>query len=929
MAGRGKEMLVIVSGRRSVPAGWLLLALACSCLSAEVIRYSPYRFANLNQRNGLSSGTVRCILQDRSGFIWLGTSAGLNRYDGYSFVVIHPQDGQGRSQPARPIYAMCLDDEGCIWMAVPVNGLYRYDPRNGRFLFFGPLAVAGGNRMTTQPRNLLCDHTGSIWIGSSDIGLLKLEGADRRRGDFRFRRIHLEPAGSEEPGLRSINALAEDSQGMIWAGTDEGLYALRRDGAVARSFRHHAGEAGGLPNDGVISLHADGRGSLWVGTMDGGLSRLDREPGRLITYFPAEGPHAAGGRGGYIESMAHDADGMLWLGTEGGLNRFDPGSGRFSFFRHSDIDPTSLPINHIQSVYADGAGAIWVGTLGRGICRFDPREPPFVRLHVNPDSGAEYPSFAVRFDRLGRLWFSAEQGIVTRYDWRSGETRSYRLGAAQPERAVVDDQVWALAEDSRGTIWAGTRYNGLYALDPGGMSFRPIPDSGDGFPIMSIKEDRQNTLWVGFFGRGLFRLDRRRQQLVSCALPVDGVDAFANSPMALLASRSDALWVGTNGAGLLRYDPSTGRTQRFRHHPDRPSSLACDAITCLFEDRAGRLWVGSLAGLDQLDPASGGCVHFTVREGLCNDSIMSIEEDAAGFLWIGTKAGLSRLDPQTGVCRNFHESDGLSDEEFSQGAHSGGAERMLVFSGSNGLTLFAPEWIRAAPSVPPLVLTRLTRYARRRTAVEDLASLRSLELGYREPFSLAFAALSYADSRRNRYGFALSDVTRGWVDLGEGHELTFAGLEPGRYELRIRGAGSDGIWSEPGIRLAIRVRPPFWRSHWFYALVAALVLALSFIWHRQRMRRLARRLRNQSALERFMAKRDVSRREREVIRLLLQGKSSRDIENELFISLHTVRSHIYRIYKKLGIKNRTQLVNMFLLAQMDDGGDRPPDAGGR
>jgi DNA-binding CsgD family transcriptional regulator len=181
-------------------------------------------------------------------------------------------------------------------------------------------------------------------------------------------------------------------------------------------------------------------------------------------------------------------------------------------------------------------------------------------------------------------------------------------------------------------------------------------------------------------------------------------------------------------------------------------------------------------------------------------------------------------------------------------------------------------------------------------------------LSYQDSFSFTFAALDYNSPSRNQFAYRLSDINDNWVPLGHKHDLTFANLEPGAYTLQIKGANNDGVWNEAGIEIGFTITPPFWRTWWFQTLAVLLVFGLALLWHRRRIRWKQLLLDNEADMERFFVRYKISRREREIINLILRGKSNKEIEERLFISMGTVKNHIYSIFQKVGVKSRGQLI---------------------
>ena len=241
------------------------------------------------------------------------------------------------------------------------------------------------------------------------------------------------------------------------------------------------------------------------------------------------------------------------------------------------------------------------------------------------------------------------------------------------------------------------------------------------------------------------------------------------------------------------------------------------------------------------------------------------------------------------------------------------------FSGAVlGMFSFKPWLARFNRYVPPLAFTDIQVW-RRPVAIGGTSPLRSsialasdLVLPYdQNSLTLSFAALSYIRPEKNQYAYRLDGRDGSWHDLGFEHSVNLDNLKPGRYRLRVRGSNNEGVWNEDGISLVLQIRPPFWQTWWF-RLLAALTFIVFFVQlNRTRARRLAERIKTEAAMDHYCDQYHITAREKEIIRIVLKGKSNHDIEDELFISMGTVKNHIYRIFRKLGVKNRGQLIAHF------------------
>ena len=265
---------------------------------------------------------------------------------------------------------------------------------------------------------------------------------------------------------------------------------------------------------------------------------------------------------------------------------------------------------------------------------------------------------------------------------------------------------------------------------------------------------------------------------------------------------------------------------------EEPTSLGDASVNCIFEDRAGYIWVGTGgSGLARLDPETEKFTHYTESEGLMGATVYGIVEDRAGDLWVSTSMGLSRLDRKKGTFFNFGVEDGLASSELAQNSILLAGDGGIWVGGMSGLTHFNPTRLpRVAPKPPVAILgiEALGEGGRTPILASGAGGISEVELGYRNSgISFHIAVLDYTSTGRNRYAMKLEGKQKGWIDLGMHSGGTIAPLAPGRYILRVKGSNGNGIWNDEGTSLSISVPPPFWGTWWFR--LASVIFALGLI----------------------------------------------------------------------------------------------------
>ncbi len=783
-------------------------------------------FDRFDRDAGLSQLAVHSIAEDRTGYLWLGTEDGFDRYDGYSFQHAMGEASESGRLASDYVAAIAVDDGDSLWLATDGDGVLRRDSSTGHF---EALADRVDNRQTTvgleRVRAVHFDRHGMLWIGSRNAGLARFDPRTRKLERFRARN------GKSGLSSDSTFALFEDRGGTLWAGTEVGL---DRFDPHARRFIPQPLPLGRRAS--VRAMLQDGLGSFWVGTT-AGLVRLDATT-RAPTLYTHDSANARSLPSDSVNALLQDRSGRLWVGTTAGLALFDRATGTFDVYRNDPADAKSLPDDNVVSLFEDRNGLIWIGTQFGGLAKWNPRTWSFGHNPAREEAGfASRNIMAITEDRAGRLWVGTFDGGIAIMDRSTGRATSLRKQGDAP-RALSDDRVMALLTDRTGAIWAGTMGGGINRIDAQTHRvtvFRHSATNSESLGadgVMSLLEDSRDRLWIGTYGGGLSRFDRATGKFHSYIADKLNADSVSSDRVTALAEDpSGLLWVGTDGGGLNVLDPSNGSFHRLQHDPKDVRSLSADTVYAIHVDARGRVWVGTRGGgLNRVignprEPQAITFNHLTEKNGLPNGTIYGIRSDLQGALWVSTNYGLARVDPESGNARAFHRSHGLQGEEFSYGAHYSNARGELFFGGANGFNGFSPTQLQFNTVPPEIVLTSLQFPNRPPMTGAAARHARSLRLGYHDDtITLEFAALDFAAPLTNRFRYWLEGSNRGWVDAGTRRTVTYSNLPGGKYTLHVAAANADGTWNTRGLAIPLQVDPPPWRSKAAYTAYFALVV---------------------------------------------------------------------------------------------------------
>jgi len=815
-----------------------LFALTCTFCLADSPR--TLRFEHLSVEQGMAQETVTAITQDQQGYMWFGSQNGLSRFDGYRVTVYKNIPSDPRSLADNWVQALHVDEKNRLWIGTRA-GLQRFDPDSEKFTRFLPDESTTSGNGKRQVQAIIGGEQDELWLATND----GLQHFDSKSGRFDIFRHDDADAGSLNND--HVTALARDKYGNLWVGMKGGVDRL----AVSTNhFEHFRLDYGVGPDDlqrEVQSLMIDHEQSLWVVTTLGVETWRFEEGVLQKRHYGA----ADGLRPGMITALYQDRDANVWLGTNtNGLHRWDVAVRRFVSY---PIDPRSVGGKEVSALYQDHTGTLWVGTWTGGVKYVDLASGGFSRFFHVPDDEKTLSDdriYGIASDGKNHLWLAAFGGL-NRLDLTTGESSVFRSDAKHVTSLSNDEPILAVFRDRHAQLWVGTD-EGLGRFDPATGRFTPrLFRTGDpnSESITHIADDRSGTLWVASRG-GLHRFDTVANTVRTYRH--DAADAASlgdNWVKMTLQDRRGVFWIATDD-GLDRLDPVTGRFSHLRHDSSDVTSLSSDRVQYLFEDRNGAVWVGTNGGLNRMETMADGAIRFhayTTKEGLGDDSIGGILEDDEGHLWLSSTTGISRFDPATGKFRNYTANDGMIEGHYFVGSAFRDRDGTMYFGGVNGLTSFRPEAIRDNAYPPPVVITDIQISGVSISGKDSadgvdfggaIQGSNVLNLSYRQRvFSIAFAALHYADPQRNRFAYQLQGFDKTWVFADSSKRVaTYTNLDPGNYVFRVKAANKDGVWNESGATLAITITPPFWKTWWFRVLMTMLFFGSAWLVYRARVR---------------------------------------------------------------------------------------------
>ena len=818
------------------------------------------RIVKYSLEQGLSQVSVNTIIQDSYGYLWIGTQDGLNKFNGYDFVVYRHQPSDPNSLSNSNIQSVIEDRDGNIWAGTQ-DGLNKFDRATNTFEIFRHDPADPGSVSRNDISRVYQDRRGSIWLKTG-------EGIDRLDpGSGIFTHFpHFNDVFNYISGPGSF-PIYEDSSGRLWVGSKDGMFLFDREKEVFTRYFHDPEDHGSISNNNIRSIIEITGRYLLVGTGNG-LNLFDPN-NKVFRAFHIDDSYGNRQRINNINSIKQDSRGTLWVGTNGGLFSSVPGRKGSPPFSLEDIS-VCFPDMEVTSIVEDRSGNIWVGTIG-GLYMIDARSKfKTYRIHdFMPDSPRAASFIASIFQvNQNELWLGTWGAGLFIINRQTGETRHYSANAEQRNRLIPDDFVHVIFRDSQNRILIGTR-NGIVMYKNHSEGFESFCPSG--YPddclvfnsnrIYGIMEDSRQVLWIGTrYGLHSFNDDILESYY---HIPMDPASIPSNHVNDIIECRSGYIWLATAN-GLSRFNRETGEFRNYLRNAEMGRySLSHNELTCLHEDSSGNLWIGSITGLNRFFENTESFIVFSELEGLPNNLIYAIEEDNNGHLWLSTNYGLARFDPSDLEITNYDVADGLQNYEFNLGASYKSDEGEMFFGGIDGVNAFLPDSIEVNSTIPPLVVTSFEIFSPEGNMFINIRQDDEIVLRHFEnSIGIEFAALDFTRPGKNKYAYILEGLEDKWTYPGNRRIANYSRIPAGSYTFRVKGSNNDDIWNEDGFSFRIIIIAPWWLTVYAYigySLVISFFIYLLVFYSTRQLRHA-----NLVLKEKELASHEISRQKEEL-----------------------------------------------------------------
>ncbi|RYE29207.1 MAG: sensor histidine kinase, partial [Sphingobacteriaceae bacterium] len=841
----------------------LVTLLTCFVLLKTVqAQNNQYQFSQLNINQSLSNNQITSIYKDNKGFMWFGTMAGLNRYDGYKFKIFKHSNLSTSSLDDDNISNIMEGPNQKLWIKTR-NGFNIYDLQSEHFSHNIKKTLAAFSIPDSLISTIKKDRNGNFWFVHSSYGIYCYQPKTHQTKHF----THL-PNDSTSLYSNTITDIAEDAKGNFWVAHHNGIVEkldARTNKITSRIYTlNHL-----YPQERFTTMLAvDAQDDLWVYMSGNALGTFYfNTKTKAYKHIDKNSIHGKL-NSNIVYNIVQDNKGLVWISTDhGGINLLDKKTFSTTYITHRAADDKSIAQNSITTLYKDNTGIIWAGTYKRGISYYHEniiKFPLYQHHPADPNSLGYDDVNKFAEDAKGNLWIGTNGGGLFYLDRKKNAYQLYKHNA-KDANSLSNDVIVSLWIDYEQKLWIGTYFGGLDCFD--GKKFTHYkhdeadPNSISDDRVWEIMEDSQNRLWVGTLAGGLNLFNRQKNNFYRY-LPYRPNSVHSAYISALTEDRQGNIWIGTSD-GIEVLEKKSNQFIRYRHEEKNSKSLINNNIIAIYKDSRNLIWVTTQEGLSIFNPRTKEFNNYLKEDGLPDNAVLEVLEDNRNHIWLSTKNGLSDIS-LSGLnnnyklaFKNYDETDGLQGKEFNENAALKTRKGELIFGGGNGFNLFTSEQIKSNTNKPAVFLTDFQIFNQNVQAGEQveghvilsksITDTKAITLNYRDNvFSIEFAALNFFDPKKVQLLYKLEGFNESWLKADNNiRRANYTNLYPGTYTFRVKAANADGIWSNKEAALTIKILPPWWGTSYAFFTYIFLVLSGLYLIRKRGIRK----IKTQFALE--------------------------------------------------------------------------------
>ena len=803
------------------------------------------QFMKLTPDDGLSSSIVSSIIQDHKGFVWIGTPDGLNRYDGFKFVVYKNNPADSSSLVDNVVKTMFEDHNKNLLIGTE-NGLCLYDRGKDCFLnsMFDKSSPLSG--IACSILKIVEDSKGNLWL-ATNIGLIYF---DRIKNQI----IHFthDPNNPESLSNDNVEAVFIDRLSRLWVTTRKGLNLFLPEKSTFMHLTKSENFAEDLSNTVFIDITEDREGNLWFGSTEGLYClKINKEAQitRLI-HFQHDSHDKSSLSINQVTSLFVDDSGNLWIGTEnGGMNLFDKENKKFWHYGIDDYDPQSLNNESIETIYQDKAGNLWIGTYTGGLNIAMKNRDAIIKYQNLPGAPFSLSHNTVTCfleDHQDQMWIGTDGGGLNLFNEKKNQFKRFKV----ENSSLSSNAILSILEDSKNRIWMGTWAGGLVHYDFKNGSFASFTTKNSRIPddnIYAVAEGYNDDLWLGSFEHGLIHYQINEKKFTDYTPENSGI---GNQMIIKITKYSKSrLLIGTT-MNFQIFSPDDGRFITYSFDKNNKNSLSYPRVTDILAENDSCIWIGTPDGLNRFNPITGSFIRYYEKDGLPNNFIKGLILHKSGELWVTTNGGVCRFGKTNGIIhgifKSFTKADGMQSNEFTERSILKAKNGSLLIGGTKGFNIVYPEKITENKTIPDVLITDLKIFnkslkpgGKNSPLTQNITETKSLTLTRNQSvLTFAFAIMDFSAPQKNKYAFMMENFDKEWIYPENVEEATYTNLNPGNYIFRVKGSNNDGLWNETGTSIRITILPPWWSTLWFRIIVVFAIILIFTLFFLSRVRQL-------------------------------------------------------------------------------------------
>ncbi|MBL0340773.1 MAG: histidine kinase [Bacteroidetes bacterium] len=788
---------------------------------------NPTSFQHLSIENGLTSNHINCVLQDKNGFIWIGTNEGLNKFNGYSLKTFRNIEDDSLSLASNFITCGYKDSKNRLWFGG--DFLCYCNPDVEKFTNFNFIEGDKTGINSQYINAIVEDDAGVIWVGTRN-GLCAFNEATKKFATF------LQDTSVIKTSVDArnfITGLVADKYGVLWVATMHGLHQFNTKTKKFVVPAPQDSTLAALANLDINSFCLDNSRNIWIAAADSNLFYFNRQQKYLqkINY----NLYCDKSLSFIIGNINCDKSGKIWLASGfNGIIVLNPETNEWKKYQHDMFDAKSLVDDKTQCVFEGVSGLIWIGTHRGGVDRIQPYPDKFHSYVLQPGKPASLCNNDITIgleDSKGNLWLGAKEGMMY-FDRITNAFTCFKHEALN-ENSLSSNTIYTITKDSGDNLWIGTNkgFNYFNIKTKRWKHYFQIKNDINALPGVEVFDSyvrKDGTVLAGT--NGSVCLFNPATETFTTRFNNENINHLRRNNYITTFEHSDGtLWLSTSSTGILHVTSSFQVIDSFF----LSGGFNAASVHQFVEDTKRNVWMATTKGLYRWNNSTSNFTVFNSAElGLSGD-IKSVVAENEKSVWISTVTGISQLvfksESEIEFVKKFDESDGLQGNTFNNFAGIKLNSGELFFGGINGFNLFNPASIHYNKFIPQVRIIAFKVFDKELQFDKEIDSIVQINLSYGQNFfTFEMGALSFDHPEKNQFGYQLVGFDKEMIYTGTNHIASYTNIPPGNYVLHIIASNNDGVWNTEGIRINLSIVPPFWKTNWFQIIVFTLLCLAAY-----------------------------------------------------------------------------------------------------